>query len=106
MLSRDLMFSSRVKAAAEQAGFVFQVGRELPPEQGDSIAYVILDLATAGERLGEILDQCRQGCPQARLIAYGPHVQAEKLESARAAGITTVMTNGQFSSQLPGLFAS
>ena len=42
--------------------------------------------------------------PQAKLIAYGPHVHVDHLREARACGIANVMTNGQFNAQLPQLF--
>jgi hypothetical protein len=103
MLSSDLMFVSRVKAVATQAGFEFR-GR-LPDDNADSIRFVLLDLSTQGKLASEIVAQCAERCPQARLIAYGPHVQVDKLDAARQAGIATVMTNGQFSSQLSQIFS-
>ena len=103
MISGDLMFSSRVKAAAAQAGLEFRLGFGLP-EQTESIRFVVLDLSTQSGQASQIAKQCAERCPAAKLIAYGPHVQVQKLEAARKAGIATVMTNGQFNSQLPTLF--
>jgi hypothetical protein len=103
MLSSDLMFVSRVKAAAVQAGFEFR-GR-LPDEDAGSVRFVVLDLATQSKLASEIVARCAERCPQAKLIAYGPHVQVDKLAAARQAGIATVMTNGQFSSQLSQIFS-
>jgi hypothetical protein len=104
MLSGDLIFSSRVKAAAERAGLQFRVAGNLPLDDTDLIRFVVLDLSTRSKLTDEIVAQCNERCPQAKLIAYGPHVQIAKLGRARAAGITAVMTNGQFDSQLPRLF--
>lgn len=104
MLTGDLMFASRVKAAAARAGLDFRISGELPSEQAESIRYVILDLSTRSGLAGEIVGQCSQRCPHATLIAYGPHVQVDKLQQARDAGIERVMTNGQFNSQLSQLF--
>lgn len=106
MLSGDLIFSSRVKAAAERAGLLFRVAADLPEDETESIRFVVLDLSTRSKLATEIVTQCNERCPQAKLIAYGPHVQVEKLGKARAAGIAMVMTNGQFDSQLPRLFES
>ncbi len=106
MLSGDLMFSSRVKAAAERAGLGFRISGSLPENETESIRYVILDLSTRSGLIDEIASQCTQRCPQAILIAYGPHVHVDKLNRARAASIPTVMTNGQFDSQLSSLFDS
>ncbi len=104
MLSGDLMFSSRVKSAAERAGKQFQMGGSLPGGELDKIGFVIIDLSTRSGLLPEITQQCKARCPQARLIAYGPHVQADKLSAARKAGIETVLTNGQFDQALSRLF--
>lgn len=104
MLSGDLIFSSRVKAAAERAGLRYRVSGALPAEDTESIRFVVLDLSTRSSLTTEIADQCQQRCPQAQLIAYGPHVKVDKLELARASGIANVMTNGQFDSQLPQIF--
>lgn len=106
MLSGDLIFSSRVKTAAERAGLQFRVAGKLPDDNTDAIRFVVLDLSTRSKLIDEIVAQCNERCPQAKLIAYGPHVQIAKLGNARAAGITMVMTNGQFDSQLPRLFSS
>jgi hypothetical protein len=104
MLSGDLMFSSRVKSAVERAGKRFQLSGSLPESKSEEIEFVIVDLSTRSGALAEIAEHCTQRCPQAKLIAYGPHVQVEKLEAARQAGIEIVMTNGQFDRQLSSLF--
>ncbi len=105
MLSGDLLFASRVKSVAENAGFEFRFGGNLPEDRADAIRYVILDLSTRSGLTATIIDLCRQRCPQARLIAYGPHVQVEKLNAARQAGIELVMTNGQFNQQILSILA-
>lgn len=106
MLSGDLMFASRVKSAAESAGLTFRIGGSLPEDQADAIRFVVLDLGTRSGLTSKIAGQCAQRCGQARLIAYGPHVQVDRLKAARDAGIETVLTNGQFDAALPQLFVS
>jgi hypothetical protein len=105
MLSGDLMFSSRVKASVQRAGKRFQLSGSLPDGELDSIAFVIVDLSTRSGVLPGIAEQCAARCPSAKLIAYGPHVQVDKLEAARAAGIGTVMTNGQFDREMSRMFS-
>lgn len=104
MLSGDLIFSSRVKAAAERAGLQFRVAGSLPDDDTNSIRFVVLDLSTRSKLTDQIVRRCSERCPGAKLIAYGPHVQVDKLNKARQAGISTVMTNGQFDRELPGIF--
>lgn len=103
-LSGDLMFASRIQAAAERAGVAFRLSGSLPQTETDSIGYVILDLSTRSTLTPEIVSQCAQRCPDAKLIAYGPHVQTGRLAAAKEAGIPVVMTRGQFDSKLATLF--
>ncbi|MDG2221153.1 MAG: histidine kinase [Rubripirellula sp.] len=104
MLSGDLMFSSRVKSAAERFGKRFRICGRLPDDDVESIDYVIVDLSTRSGLVPEIVEQCAQRCPDASLLAYGPHVHVAKLKAARDAGISPVFTNGQFDSALATLF--
>ncbi|MGB0759709.1 MAG: histidine kinase [Rubripirellula sp.] len=106
MLSGDLLFCSRVKAAATAAGLQFRMGGQLPTEDTDNIAYVVLDLSTRSGLTSSIVGLCHEKCPNAKLIAYGPHVDVNKLHAARTAGIETVLSNGQFSSQMQSIFDS
>ena len=103
-LSGDLMFASRVKAAAQAAGLGFRFGGSLPTDTTESIRFVILDLATRSGLTSDIVGQCEQHCPDAKLIAFGPHVQTSKLAAAKEAGIPVVVTRGQFDSKLSSLF--
>ncbi len=104
MLSGDLMFASRVRSAAEATGLKFHFGGTLPHGDLQHVRYVVLDLSTRSGLVHDLATQCAERCPQAKLIAYGPHVQVERLREAKAAGFPTVMTNGQFNEQLPRLF--
>ncbi len=123
LLSGDLMFGSRVRAAAEAAGYAFRMSGNLPPErttaddanapttdveadQPPDLAWIVLDLATRSNLLPAIYTVGSQRFPTARWIAFGPHVQVGKLKAARAAGIETVLTRGQFDAQLGTLFTA
>jgi hypothetical protein len=104
MLSGDLLFCSRVKTSAEGAGLKFRMGGQMPSEDTESITFVILDLSTRSGLTADIVSICREQCPNAKLIAYGPHVEVEKLRVAKEAGIETVMSNGLFSNQMKSIF--
>jgi hypothetical protein len=106
MLSGDLMFASRVRSAAEAGGLKFHFGGKLPEGDLQRVRYVVLDLSTRSGLVGDLAGQCAERCPQAKLIAYGPHVQVDRLREAKAAGIPTVMTNGQFNERLSTMFHS
>ena len=103
-LSGDLMFASRVRAAADAADLDFQLAGSLPDRPG--IRWVIIDLATRSGAVEGLIDRCQQVCPDASVLAYGPHVQVAKLEKAKRAGIPIVLTRGQFDRSLGTLFAS
>ena len=104
MLSGDLMFCSRVKSAAERFGKRFRISGRLPDDDVESIDFVIVDLSTRSGLIPEIVGQCAERCPDARLLAYGPHVHVDRLKAAREAGISPVLTNGQFDASLSTLF--
>ncbi|EMI18305.1 response regulator receiver protein, partial [Rhodopirellula maiorica SM1] len=74
-LSGDLMFASRVRGAAENAGLQFKFSGNLPDGDLDSVAYAIIDLSTRSKLIPDVVGQIASRCPQAKVIAYGPHVQ-------------------------------
>ena len=104
MLSGDLMFASRVRSVAQRLGLVFYFGGNLPQDALDDVRVVVLDLGTRGGLAHTLKGQCEQRCPAAKLIAFGPHVQADKIQRAKASGIELVMTNGQFNQTMHQLF--
>ena len=101
----DLMFSSRVKPVAAEAGYEvkFPGMQEITLQQTE---LVIIDLEfVSAEDLSEImasLGAIKGSLP--RIIAYGPHVKTAKLDAARQAGIDEVWTRGQFNHNFASLF--
>ena len=90
LLSRDLLFPSRVRATAEQEGLEVVTVRN--PEQliqrlkTSGIELVLVDLTCPGISTAVIQNAARQSDSGPRLIGFGPHVQEALLESARDAG--------------------
>lgn len=135
-LSGDLMFASRVRGAAENAGLAFRLAGRLPSEDpparedppageghgsaaspdgdtspgpdatGGSVRFVVVDLATRAGLTSDAVSWAASLSPPPVTLAYGPHVQAERLRDARQAGIDHVMTRGQFDSRLSSLFTT
>lgn len=103
-LSGDLMFASRVQAVAERAGYTFRLATSLPESPDTTIHFVVLDLSTRSSLVPTIVEDCQRVCPEAELIAYGPHVQIGRLQAARQAGVPQVLTRGQFDQMLSRLF--
>lgn len=67
---------------------------------------IVLDLTTTGLDLATVVPQLRQLAPGATIIAYGPHVQEERLAAAQAAGCDHVLTRGQWNAQMDHLLAN
>ena len=101
-LSGDLMFASRVRGAAEAAGLAFQLAGSLP--ENLPIRWVIVDLSTRSGSVDGLMQRCEDVCPEAKVLAYGPHVQVARLEKAKQEGIPVVLTRGQFDRSLGSLF--
>lgn len=106
VLIKDLMFRSRVREVAstleykvESASSVHGLVERLESSRAD---VVILDLAS-GSFDEETLWGIVRASGEARLLAFGSHVRADILRTARRAGFTQVMPNSEFSARLPEL---
>jgi len=101
-ITGDLMFSSRVTARARERELPLQV--VLPSKvsatisETPDISGLILDLETPGLNITTLVEEVRADT-EAPIVAYGPHVQAEQLRRAGAAGCD-VLTRGSFSSSI------
>lgn len=96
-LSNDLFFAGRVRGGCQLKGLEFIFSGQLPEVEPDSaVAVVAVDLSASGNQSETLVPDARRRYPQARLIAYAPHVHKEDLARAHAAGFDTVMTRGQF----------
>jgi CheY-like chemotaxis protein len=112
LLSRNLLSSSRVAAAARACGLPLQTVRQLeqiPPEQLGQLKLVLIDLSEPAFDPAQIAAQLQEH-PQcaADIVAFGPHVDEPRLQAARQAGCHQVLTHGQFDanmSQILGRYA-
>ena len=107
-VTNDLMFYSRVAAAADRAGLALQTVRSLEeltqPLLADGVELLILDLSFAAIDPAEWVAQLRELASEPPpVVAYAPHVHTAKLEAARSAGCTEVLTRGQFDRQMDAL---
>lgn len=97
----DLMFASRVRGAAPEAGIARTPGALLAAV-GPGTRLVLVDLQAAGAL--EAIRGVVQRSPAPRVVAWAPHVLEDVLEAAREAG-AEVMARGAFVKALPGLVA-
>lgn len=103
LLSDDLIFTSRVTATARAHGLtvnrVRTPGELLARAVAESPAAVLLDLHVDGLDVPAVLAAVRANGP-VKVIAYGSHVDAERLRAARQAGCDLVMPRSQFVERL------
>lgn len=97
---RDLLFSSKVVATARAEGVSFKVVRDLSKLMATPAPRLIVDLNSA-ENLDAAAAWKRQFGGE--VIGFAGHVNVDTLAAARAVGIDRVMTNGAFTSALPGI---
>ena len=108
-LSSDLMFGPRVSHAAKMHGSQLKIvltPGKLEVELGQAnYDLVILDLSCSLFEPNAVIELLASSRQQIRTIAFGPHVQEEKLAAALEAGFDNVMTNGQFNQSFAQIFS-
>jgi hypothetical protein len=82
----DLMDRSRISAAIAEVVFASDLGACSDAD------VVIVDLA----RHGAAIPAVREAAPHARIVAFGPHVDAELLARAGTQGADLVLPRSQF----------
>jgi DNA-binding response OmpR family regulator len=108
VVGRDLMFTAKIAGTAGELGYRMHVAgdmaraRALIEEWRPRV--ILVDLA-AGELAAPqaLSDYRRLAGSSAWLIAVGPHVDAERLAQARAAGCQLALPRSKFSADLPAL---
>ena len=109
LLTDDLMFIPRVTGAVESAGHALQVSGStaavIDALAASPVQLLLIDLSTRSLDLPELLDSlCTESRPA--VLAYGPHVQEDRLAAARDAGCDLVVPRSRFSGELPALLSS
>ena len=108
-LTDDLLFASRIQAAASDLKLDVQIAA---PSKAATLAsdpdcqLVLADLFVLGDKAEEIIPQVKANFPQARLIGFGPHVDVTMLTKAKAAGCDEVLTRGEFQRQFSDLLSN
>jgi hypothetical protein len=108
VLNRDLLFGSHIRGALKALGleatFVPDTSRFMAElaRYGDEAAIGILDMngAIAWDELRTALATSERVVPT---LAFGPHVDVANRRAAKAAGVTRVVSNGQFQRDMAAL---
>lgn len=107
LLARDLFFTTKITGTAGLLGFPVQVLGSTEPAVvriGEiQPALVVIDLAAGDLGAPEAIARYRAAAPDATLLAYGSHVEADALRQAREAGCDLVLPRSRFTAELPDL---
>ena len=87
----DLMDRSRLTAALPDLRFARSAAECTDAE------IIVVDLA----RAADLISALRAAAPAARIVAYGPHVDADALVAAQTAGADTAMPRSRFFRDIP-----
>jgi hypothetical protein len=106
LVSRDLLFGSRISAAADRAGVrLIRVDGpdQLPPAA--SVNLVLVDWGERGEAWGESLKEWRMEDPSAttRVILFGPHTDLNAHADARKAGLGSMWARSKLLADITSL---
>ena len=107
LLGRDLLFGSRIAAAAERAGVPFMRTDDpgaVPPAA--EVRTLFVDWGDRGPDWGPRLRAWCAGAPETarpRVILFGPHVDLEAHAAAREAGLGPIMARSKLLADLPVL---
>ena len=110
LLSNDLMVVSRVTGAAAASGATVRVAANgtaasaLHAERRADI--VVVDLGTPTFDLDQFVRDVKSNAEHPTcMLAFGPHVHADRLAAARSAGCDTVLSRGQFFAQVDAIMS-
>lgn len=103
----DLMFSSKVNAAAQGKPIAWlprgtPVAEHVAKEKPDVL---LIDLANPKLDALNAIAAIKRDTPGCTIIGYVDHTREDLIESARAAGADSVMSKGEFARRLPEMLA-
>lgn len=101
LLCDDLIFSSKIAATARAHGLTLKVAKTLEHFQKLAAdlkpAAILLELDHSEFDIAALMASLE---PRPRVVAYGSHVNVERLKAARRAGCEVVLPRSQFVERL------
>jgi CheY-like chemotaxis protein len=109
LLSTDLLGMSKITGAAQRAGCALATAASAADLMARIAAaparMVVIDLSTTRLDLAALVRDLRAlPEPPVAVLAFGPHVHEERLQSARDAGCDAVLSRGQFHATADAIF--
>ncbi|MEQ1827920.1 MAG: hypothetical protein ABL921_18310 [Pirellula sp.] len=94
------MFQSKISSVARGAGEICLVDRSVAKlvertQDRDAVRLAIIDLSLGSVDLGIDIPLLHQNFPKAKVLAYGAHVDVDRLSLAQECGADEVLTRGQ-----------
>lgn len=100
-LSRDVFFGMRIRTVLNQLGYdlkLCKTEQELVDSTDGAVAALVdFNIPVDWSQLTSVLES------DVPIIAFGSHTNVEGFRAAKAAGVTRVVSNGEFSRRLPAL---
>ena len=100
-LSHDVFFGMRIRTVMQNLGYTLRLAKNeqelLTAAEGTDMALVDFNKPVDWDVLRPILES------DVPVIAFSSHTNVEGFRAAKAAGVTRVVSNGEFSRNLPAL---
>ena len=109
VLGQNLFFLPRIMNAANQAGLTMRLTNTEADfwiayqEQSPTLALV--DLEGDPDVWPKVLEELKTRNSETKLVAFGPHSDIKGMELARSLGCDQVLSNGEFSRDMPQVIA-
>lgn len=107
LLTDDLIFSTKVTGTADAVGcrvtVTDDVERAAELCRAEPPRCILLDLSVPGLEIDAVVQRLRAASAGAPVIAYGSHVDRQRLEAASRAGCHEVLPRSKFSGSLVAL---
>ena len=102
------MFQSRISSAARAVSKTCVVDRSVDKlvervSEPDAVSLVLVDLTLRSVDLDLEIPRLHQTFAHCQIVAYGPHVDVERLAQAEQAGADRVVTRGQMDRDLAAI---
>jgi DNA-binding NarL/FixJ family response regulator len=107
-LTADLFFRSKIEETAKALGLARPRFASSAEQAGSLVSGTELVLLELGPRTGGVdaVAQIKKAAPEARVVAFGSHVDTETLERARQLGASEVMARSKFVQEMPRIMGA
>ncbi|MEO8270485.1 MAG: hypothetical protein ABI557_12250 [Aureliella sp.] len=111
LLTKDLFFVPTLRAAADKLECPLVVALSIDSDKlaglaTDEVAAWVVDLnCVPVDSIPTVVSSLAIRFPGANKIAFGPHVQTQRLAAAESAGCQYVLSRGQISNQIDRLMS-